>query len=605
MAVNKNFVVKNGLEVNTDLIFANATTVKVGIATADPQYTLDVYGVLKSNHLNVSGITTTGAINSSGDLDITGSATFGGNIALDGSILSGPNPGSNAEDLNGSSITSDGNIVLFRSSTDNSEPYLRCHKHNGQGGFSNLVVIDKDGSAIFESTVTSSGFSGDVTGNSDSATALQTPRNIGGVLFDGSADIDLPGVNIDGNQNTSGTAANLSGTPDISINDLTASGNVSVSGDLSVTGAQVTADNLEVTGISTFGNVKISSGIITATNPGSPVVYHGDGTHLTNVQRGVGISTQQTSLIDNLTLLGNGVKNITLEGAGISTCTLDSATDTATVHITGSGAFVAVSDTPPPTDSQKLGDLWYNNKFGKLYVWYDESKLGIGTASYWVDAAPFDSANLQGDIDLSGNINTTGNITATGNITSTGSVNATGSITAASFSGDGSNLSGVDLVNDTTPELGGNLDLNSKDIIGTGNINITGNINNINAVGVSTFNGGLITTEFAEKVNAIGNAGANMVIDLSNGSHVTATLSEEDETNVTINTGIASDAIGFTLVLTNGLDNQPIIWPSNIKWPGNSIPARTTASGKTDIWVFVSSDGGANWYGNVAIYNFQ
>lgn len=598
MAINKNFVVKNGLEVNTDLIFANATTVKVGIATADPQYTLDVYGVLKSNHLNVSGITTAGSINSSGDLDVAGSATFGGDIVLDGNILSGPNPGSNAGDLNGSSITSDGNIVLFRSSTDNSEPYLRCHKHNGQGGFSNLVVIDKDGSAVFESTVTSSGFSGDVTGNSDSATALQTPRNIGGVSFDGSADIDLPGVNIDGNQNTSGTAANLSGTPDISINDLVASGNVTVSGDLSVTGEltydQATADNLEVTGISTFGNVKISSGIITATNPGSPVVYHGDGTHLTNVQRGVGISTQKTSLIDNLTLLGNGVKNITLEGAGISTCTLDSATDTATVHITGSGAFVTVSDTPP-SGGQKLGDLWYNNNAGKLYVWYDESNLGLGTATYWVDAAPFDSATLQGDVDVEGNIS------------------ATGSITAGSFSGDGSNLSGIDVVNDTTPELGGNLDLNSKDIIGTGNINIAGNINNINAVGVSTFNGGLITTEFAEKVNAIGNGGTDMLIDLSNGSHVTATLSEAS-TNITINTGISTDAIGFTLVLTNGLDDQSIVWPMKqdgitplIKWPGpGSVqPSRTKEAGKTDIWVFVSSDGGENWYGNIAIFNFE
>ena len=257
---------------------------------------------------------------------------------------------------------------------------------------------------------------------------------------------------------------------------------------------------------------------------------------------------------------------------------MDSATDTATVHVTGSGAFVTVSETKPLGD-QKLGDLWYNNKFGKLYLWYDEPKLGIGTASYWVDAAPFDSSILQGNVDIAG------------------------SITAASFSGDGSNLSGVDVSNDTTPELGGNLDLNSKDIIGTGNINISGNINNINAVGVSTFNGGLITTEFAEKVNAIGNGGSNMVIDLSNGSHVTATLSE-DETTVTFNTGIASDSIGFTLVLTNSGDTQSIIWPSNIKWPGNTIPTRTTASGKTDIWVFVSSDGGANWYGNVAIYNF-
>ena len=43
-------------------------------------------------------------------------------------------------------------------------------------------------------------------GNSLTATTLKMPRKIGGVLFDGSSDIDLPGVNIKGDQDTSGTA---------------------------------------------------------------------------------------------------------------------------------------------------------------------------------------------------------------------------------------------------------------------------------------------------------------------------------------------------------------------------------------------------------------
>lgn len=34
----------------------------------------------------------------------------------------------------------------------------------------------------------------------------------------------------------------------------------------------------------------------------------------------------------------------------------------------------------------------------------------------------------------------------------------------------------TDVVGDTTPQLGGNLDLNSSDITGTGNVNITGNV---------------------------------------------------------------------------------------------------------------------------------
>ncbi|GDJ48918.1 phage tail fiber protein [Escherichia coli] len=44
-------------------------------------------------------------------------------------------------------------------------------------------------------------------GNASTATKLQTARSIGGVVFDGSANINLPGVNTTGNQNTTGNAA--------------------------------------------------------------------------------------------------------------------------------------------------------------------------------------------------------------------------------------------------------------------------------------------------------------------------------------------------------------------------------------------------------------
>jgi len=54
--------------------------------------------------------------------------------------------------------------------------------------------------------------------------------------------------------------------------------------------------------------------------------------------------------------------------------------------------------------------------------------------------------------------------------------------------GGGGGISNV--VEDTSPQLGGNLDLNNKNITGTGNISITGNANvsTLNVVGVSTFN---------------------------------------------------------------------------------------------------------------------
>ena len=59
--------------------------------------------------------------------------------------------------------------------------------------------------------LTATGFAGPitgaVTGNASTATALATARTIGGVSFDGTGNITLPGVNAGGNQATSGNAA--------------------------------------------------------------------------------------------------------------------------------------------------------------------------------------------------------------------------------------------------------------------------------------------------------------------------------------------------------------------------------------------------------------
>ena len=61
-------------------------------------------------------------------------------------------------------------------------------------------------------TGNTSGTSGSTTGNAATATALETARNIGGVSFDGTGNIDLPGVNATGTQNTSGQAGTVART---------------------------------------------------------------------------------------------------------------------------------------------------------------------------------------------------------------------------------------------------------------------------------------------------------------------------------------------------------------------------------------------------------
>ncbi|WP_252495144.1 tail fiber protein [Escherichia coli] len=84
------------------------------------------------------------------------------------------------------------------------------------------------------------GITGALTGNADTATKLKTARTIGGVAFDGSANINLPGVNTTGNQNTTGNAATATklatarningvkfdGSGDININTLVSRGPV-------------------------------------------------------------------------------------------------------------------------------------------------------------------------------------------------------------------------------------------------------------------------------------------------------------------------------------------------------------------------------------------
>jgi hypothetical protein len=74
MAVQKNFVIKNGIEVNTNLIFGDTNSNKVGIATTNPDYTLHVNGGIGATTLNVSGISTVG------NLVINGTVSVGNSV---------------------------------------------------------------------------------------------------------------------------------------------------------------------------------------------------------------------------------------------------------------------------------------------------------------------------------------------------------------------------------------------------------------------------------------------------------------------------------------------------------------------------------------------
>ena len=75
MAVNKNFVVKQGLEVKENLLVAEGSTSRVGIGTTDPLYTAHVIGGIGATDLLVTGVST-----------FSGIGTFASDVYVDGNL---------------------------------------------------------------------------------------------------------------------------------------------------------------------------------------------------------------------------------------------------------------------------------------------------------------------------------------------------------------------------------------------------------------------------------------------------------------------------------------------------------------------------------------
>lgn len=102
--------------------------------------------------------------------------------------------------------------VIFRRSESNFY-LIPTNENEGENGdihptLRPFTLNLKTGNIDFGSGITvPGGITGRLAGNASSATKLQTARKIGGASFDGTADVNLPGVNIQGNQNTTGNAA--------------------------------------------------------------------------------------------------------------------------------------------------------------------------------------------------------------------------------------------------------------------------------------------------------------------------------------------------------------------------------------------------------------
>ena len=121
-----------------------------------------------------------------------------------------------------------------------------------------------------------------------------------------------------------------------------------------------------------------------------------------------------------------------------------------------------------------------------------------------------------------------------------------------------------------------------------GGINVTAG--GINVAGIVTASNGVkVTGNYTENITAV----SGTAVDCSTASYFTKTITGATTFTFTnVPTGVA---YAFTFEVTlNG--SNAITWPASVKWPADTAP--TITDGKTQVFVFLTDDGGTRWRGS-------
>ena len=294
MAVNKNFVVKNGLEVATDVILANATTKNVGIGSTTPQFTLDVRG----------GIGAT-------DIQVTGFSTFTQDVQVgaSGSVFYVSNSSNNVGV--GTSVPNPIYTLDVRSPVSTGQTALYVYGDMRVTGDLNLDDITLDDASIENLTVT------------DTLHVTGLTTFVGYTTFSDYVFVQ-DGLNVTGAGITADTL-NVLGVSTF-VGFSTFQDNVFVAGISTFNDYVLIQDGLNVAGVSSVGaaiTMYPSSGIVSATS------FYGDGSNLsgiaTNLVSSIGVSSEGTFVGTGATIVdfksSNGLNNVEIS-SGIATVTV-------------------------------------------------------------------------------------------------------------------------------------------------------------------------------------------------------------------------------------------------------------------------------------------
>ena len=212
-------------------------------------------------------------------------------------------------------------------------------------------------------------------GSVQSAAKLTTARNIGGVSFDGSSDIDLPGVNTEGNQNTTGSAATLTTARNIGGVSFNGSSDIDLpgvnTGNQNTTGSAATLTTARnIGGVSFNGSSDIDlPGVNTAGNQNTT----GSAATLTTARNIGGVSFNGSSDIDLPGVNTEGNQNTTGSAATLITArniggvSFNSSSDIDLPGVNTEGNQNTTGSAATLTTARNIGGVSFNGSLILIY----------------------------------------------------------------------------------------------------------------------------------------------------------------------------------------------------------------------------------------------
>ena len=273
----------------------------------------------------------------------------------------------------------------------------------------------------------------DTTGNADTATALETARTIGGVSFDGTANINLPGVNAAGTQDTTGNAltATTAATAQAgdSATDFFSSGTIADARIASASTWNAKQDALTF-GIANTNAVKIDHASV-ADNDFAKFTASGlEGRSYAEVKSDLSLNNVENTALStwagssNITTLGTISGPLIITGNLQVSGTIDTINETNT-DLVDKTLTLAVNSTSS-SDSNEAG-ITVAGADAKLQYLHSGTKWSFNksvAATSFIGPLTGDvTGNLTGNVTgnsdtVTTNANLTGDVTSSGNATS-------------------------------------------------------------------------------------------------------------------------------------------------------------------------------------------